>query len=78
MTLTCSYKHALLGIFAEHISDRQIIVQQVRRYSKVVFVCTYVHKISGLLIVDSNCTDACALHRECHSYYHKLSSMKNV
>ena len=28
-------------IFAKRISDRQIILQQVRRYSKVPFICIY-------------------------------------
>ena len=38
------------NIIAERISDRQIIVQQVRRYSRVL-VCMYVYmsaKIFGL------------------------------
>ena len=46
-------------VIAEHISDRQTIVQQVWRYSKILFLCTgmyiyYVCKNSVLLIVDLN------------------------
>ena len=72
---------------AERISYRQIIMQQVRRYSRVpvcMYVCMYVYmsaKNSGLSIVGSvkhNCTAACALHCVCHPYYHKLSPTKNV
>ena len=34
-------KHSA-SIIAEHISNQQIIVQQVRRYSKIPFVCMYI------------------------------------
>ena len=69
-------------VIAERISDRQVIMQQVRHYSWVfvcMYVCTYVYmsaKNSGLLIVGSvkhNCTAVYALHRVCHPYYHKLT-----
>ena len=55
-------------VIAERISNRQIIMQQVRCYSRVlvciyIYVYTYVCKKSKLSIVDLkfNCTADCAL-----------------
>ena len=63
---------ALHLVIAEHIIDRQIIVQQVQRYSRML-VCMYVYmsaKNPRLLIVGLklNCTADCALF---HLLYHK-------
>ena len=54
-------------VIAERIGDRQIIVQKVQRYSRVL-VCMYVYmstKNSGLSIVGLklNCTADCTLFR---------------
>ena len=71
-------------LVAERISDRQIIVQQVRGACLYVcmYVCMHVYmsaKNSGLSIVGSvKHIAACALRRVCHPYYHKLSPTKNV
>ena len=58
-------------MIAKCISDGQIIVQQVRRYSRVL-VCMYIYvrKNSRLLIVGLklNCTDDCALFHLLYSY----------
>ena len=60
-------------IVAEHINDRQIIVQQVRCYSRVL-VCMYVYmsaKNSELSVVglELNCTADYALFRLLHYPY---------
>ena len=63
-------------VIAKRISDRQIIVQQVRRYSRVLvcmYVCIYVRK--KFRIVDSGFVTAdCALF-EFHLYLHIYSAV---
>ena len=42
----------IIVIIAEHISNQQIIMQQVGRYSKIPFVCMYMYMSAKFRIVD--------------------------